>query len=94
MTTRMQNAPVVTHTRLANYMITPTMFLEATYGHSQNRAGGLRPGPVGDRRHLLQQRGGNQGVQMTQFASLPAPTCKGSRSCFPMRPCLIPTTTR
>ena len=38
--TKMQNAPVVSYTASVNYTLTPTMFIEATYGHSQNELAG------------------------------------------------------
>ena len=38
--TRMQGAPVVSYTTSVNYTLSPTMFLEATYGHSQNELAG------------------------------------------------------
>ncbi len=38
--TKMQDAPVVSYTASVNYTLTPTMFLEATYGHSQNELAG------------------------------------------------------
>ncbi len=37
---RMQDKPVVSYTVSGNYSISPTMFLEATYGHSQNELAG------------------------------------------------------
>ena len=43
--TKQQNPKVTAIAATVNYSLTPTMFIEGTYGHSQNELAGLRTGP-------------------------------------------------
>ncbi len=68
--TRMQKAPVVSYTTSVNYTISPTMFLEATYGHSQNELAGCAQAQSSTGAIFCNNAAGSQGVPMTDVASL------------------------
>ncbi len=68
--TRMQDAPVVSWTTSVNYTLTPTMFIEATYGHSQNELAGCAQAQSATGAIFCNNAGGTAGIQVTPFASL------------------------
>ncbi len=68
--TRMQNAPVFSYTTSVNYTLSPTMFLEATYGHSQNELAGCAQAQSGTGAIFCNNAAGSQGVAVTPNASL------------------------
>ncbi len=68
--TRMQGAPVVSYTTSVNYTLSPTMFLEATYGHSQNELAGCAQAQSSTGSIFCNNAAGSQGVPMTDVASL------------------------
>jgi hypothetical protein len=68
--TRMQPSPVVSYTTSINYMHSPTMFVEATYGHSQNELAGCAKAQSGTGAIFCNRVQGDQGIQMGRLASL------------------------
>lgn len=68
--TKMQDAPVFSYTASVNYSISPTMFLEATYGHSQNELAGCAQAQSGTGAIFCNNAAGSQGVAMSSVASL------------------------
>ena len=81
--TKMQNAPVVSYTASVNYTLTPTMFLEATYGHSQNELAGCAQAQSETGAIFCNNAGGTAGVQITPFASLAGANLQGLPFLFP-----------
>src|SRR5262249_37358798 len=70
--TKMLPAPVVSYTTSVNYTISSTMFLEATYGHSQNELAGCAQAQSSTGAIFCNNAAGSQGVPMTDRASLQA----------------------
>ena len=70
--TKMQSAPVVSWTTSGNYTISPTMFLEATFGHSQNELAGCAQAQSSTGAIFCNNAAGSQGIPMTDSASLQA----------------------
>ena len=89
--TKMQNAPVVSYTASVNYTITPTMFLEATYGHSQNELAGCAQAQSETGAIFCNNAGGTAGVQITPFASLAGANLQGLPFLFPEATVLDPS---
>ncbi|MEO7273453.1 MAG: histidine kinase dimerization/phosphoacceptor domain-containing protein [Vicinamibacterales bacterium] len=81
--TKMQHAPVVSYTASANYMLTPTMFLEATYGHSQNELAGCAQAQSSTGAIFCNNAGGTAGVQITPYASLAGANLQALPFLFP-----------
>ncbi|MEP6914707.1 MAG: carboxypeptidase-like regulatory domain-containing protein [Acidobacteriota bacterium] len=70
--TRMQPAPVVSWTTSANYTVSPTTFLEATFGHSQNELAGCAQAQSGTGAIFCNNGAGSQGIPYTSASSLAA----------------------
>ena len=73
--TRMQPAPVTNLTMSVNYTINPTMFLEATYGRSQNELAGCAQAQSGTGAIFCNRqdnRDGDRGIPMTAASYLGA----------------------
>ncbi len=68
--TKMQDAPVFSYTASVNYTINPTMFLEATYGHSQNELAGCAQAQSGTGAIFCNNAAGSAGVAVSPLASL------------------------
>ena len=81
--TKMQSAPVVSWTTSANYTITPTMFLEATFGHSQNELAGCAQAQSSTGAIFCNNAAGSAGIPMTDRASLQATGLGGLPFLFP-----------
>ncbi|HEY7497453.1 MAG TPA: carboxypeptidase-like regulatory domain-containing protein [Vicinamibacterales bacterium] len=81
--TRMQNAPVVSWTTSVNYTMTPTMFLEATFGHSQNELAGCAQAQSATGAIFCNNAGGTAGLQVTPFASLAGANLQALPFLFP-----------
>lgn len=68
--TKMQPAPVTNLTMSVNYTISPTMFLEATYGRSQNELAGCAQAQSSTGAIFCNNTGGTAGVPMTPYSNL------------------------
>ncbi len=68
--TKMQAAPVTNLTMSVNYTISPTMFLEATYGRSQNEIAGCAQAQSSTGAIFCNNAGGTAGVPMTPYSNL------------------------
>ncbi len=81
--TRMQPAPVLSYTASVNYSLTPTMFLEATFGHSQNELAGCAQAQSSTGPIFCNDPGGAQGVPANASSSLSASGLGGLPLLFP-----------
>lgn len=81
--TKMQGAPVVSYTTSVNYTISPTMFLEATYGHSQNELAGCAQAQSSTGAIFCNNAAGAQGIPATDLASLRGAGLSGLPFLFP-----------
>jgi hypothetical protein len=88
--TRMQNAPVVSWTTSLNYSLSPTMFLEATFGHSQNELAGCAQAQSATGAIFCNNAGGTAGLQITPFASLAGASLQALPFLFPEATVLDP----
>jgi hypothetical protein len=88
--TKMQPAPVVSYTTSVNYTMSPTMFLEGTYGHSQNELAGCAQAQSSTGAIFCNNAAGSQGVPMTDRASLQATGLGGLPFLFPNATVLDP----
>jgi hypothetical protein len=81
--TKMQPAPVTNLTASVNYTISPTMFLEATYGRSQNELAGCAQAQSGTGAIFCNRADGAQGVPMTASSHLGSIGLQGLPFLFP-----------
>jgi hypothetical protein len=81
--TRMQHAPVVNWTTSVNYTMSPTMFLEGTFGHSQNELAGCAQAQSSTGAIFCNRSDGGGGVPFTDRASLQATGLGGLPFLFP-----------
>jgi carboxypeptidase family protein/TonB-dependent receptor-like protein len=81
--TKMQKAPVTNFTSSVNWTISPTMFLEATYGRSQNELAGCAQAQSGTGAIFCNNNAGSQGVPMTNISNLSSVGLGGLPFLFP-----------
>jgi hypothetical protein len=75
---KMQHKPVVNYTASVNYTVTPTMFLEATYGHSQNELAGCAQAQSGTGPVFC-----TSALPVSEFSSLAGANLQGLPFLFP-----------
>ena len=88
--TKMQPAPVVSWTTSVNYTMSPTMFLEATFGHSQNELAGCAQAQSSTGAIFCNNAAGSAGIPITDRASLQATGLAGLPFLFPNATVLDP----
>jgi hypothetical protein len=81
--TAMQRAPVTTFAASASYALSPSTFIEATFGRSQNELAGCLPGQAGPGAVFCNRAQGDQGIPMNAAASLAASGLGGLPFLFP-----------